>query len=259
MQIDIDRIAPNPKQPRTQFDEEPLRELARSLKSQGVLQPVVVRPRPDGGFELVAGERRWRAAQLAGLLKLPAVVKDVADDKLLELALIENIQRADLNPLEMAVAYQSLIDDLDLSQQEVADRVGKQRATVTNALRLLNLPRAVQDLIRSGQLSGGHAKALAALTDSNLQIEMAQAFVNDDVSVRQAEALVARAVKRPPSRRKTPAERDPNVVAAEDALQLALGTKARIVPSGKGGRLEIHYFSDEELTRIYDLIIDATR
>jgi len=258
MHIDIDRIAPNPRQPRERFDDEQLRELARSLKTQGVLQPIVVRPAGDGKYELVAGERRWRAAQLAGLLKLPAVVKTVADDKLLELALIENLQRAELNPLETASAYQSLIDDLDLSQQEVADRVGKQRATVTNALRLLNLPREVQEMIRDGRLSAGHAKALAALTDTPVQIEMAERFAREDLSVRQAEALVARAAKRTPASKKPKPERDPNVVAAEETLQQALGTKTRIVPSGKkGGKLEIHYYSDEELTRLYDIIIDA--
>lgn len=259
MQIDIDRIVPNRKQPREQFDEDQLLELARSLKSQGVLQPVVVRPRAEGGYELVAGERRWRAAQLAGLLKLPAVVRTVTDDKLLELALIENLQRADLNPVETAVAYQALVDDLNLSQQEVADRVGKQRATVTNALRLLNLPRKVQEMIRDGRLRAGHAKALAGLTNANLQIELAESFAQGDLSVRQAEAVVARATNKRQATRKTEIERDPNVVAAEETLQQALGTKARIVPSGKGGKLEIHYYSDEDLTRIYDVIIGGTR
>ncbi len=257
VQVDIDQIHPNPRQPREHFDQELLQELARSLKNQGVLQPVVVRPRGDGEYELVAGERRWRAAQLAGILKLPAVVKEVSDNQLLELALIENLQRQELNPLETAGAYQMLVDDLDLSQQEVADRVGKQRSTITNALRLLNLPREVQELIRDGQLSAGHAKALAAVTNTKAQIDLARRFADEGVSVRQAEALVTRTrSSRSTSGPATPVERDPNVVAAEERLQQALGTRTRIVHQGNkgGGRVEIEFHSADELERLFDLL-----
>lgn len=256
IQIDIDRIRPNHKQPRDRFDEEHLRELARSLQQQGVLQPVVVRPAGDGAYELVAGERRWRAAQIAGLLRLPAVVRNVSDDKLLELALIENLQREELNPIETANAYQMLIDELHLEQQELADRVGKPRSTIANSLRLLNLPVPVQELIRDGRLTAGHAKPLASLTQSAVQVELARKFVRDGVSVRQAEALVARLNRKRPAAEQ-PKERDPNVMAAEERLQRVLGTKTRIVQSGKKGRLEIHFFSEDELQRIFNLLLST--
>jgi ParB family chromosome partitioning protein len=259
-QLDIDKIWPNRAQPREQFDQERLDELARSLKTQGVLQPVIVRPSDGGTFELIAGERRWRAAQLAGLLKIPAVIREVTDDKLLELALIENLQREELNPIEEATAYQSLINDLGLSQQDVADRVGKQRATVANALRLLNLPVEVQAMVQGGQLTAGHAKSLAGLPDTQAQIELAKRIVTEGLSVRAVEQLLRRS---DPSRKKAASKvepRDPNVVAAEEALQSAMGTKVRIAQSRKGaGRLELHFYSAEELDRIYDLILKAAR
>jgi len=232
------------------------------LKQQGVLQPVVVRPRPgDGGFELIAGERRWRAAQIAGLLKIPALVRDVEDERLLELALIENIQREELNPIEAASAFQALIDDLGLSQQEVADRVGKQRATIANSLRLLNLPPAIQEQIQTGQLSSGHAKALASLSSRKEQIDIANSIIKRGHSVRQVEAMVARLRKvepglTAPSKGK---EQDPNVAAAAETLQSALGTKVKIHQSKKGGRIELHFYSTEELERVYQLILEATR
>jgi ParB family chromosome partitioning protein len=234
--------------------------LAQSVQAQGVLQPVIVRSNPEGGYDLVAGERRWRAAQIAGLLKIPAIVKDVADDRMLEIALIENLQREELNPIEEANAYQSLIDDLKLTQQEIAERVGKQRATIANAIRLLNLPPDVQELIKAAQISAGHAKALAALTVASEQIELARQIAKLGLSVRQAEAL-AGSIGRRSSRSvaKKPADRDPNVVAAEETLQSAIGTRVRIVQGKKGGRLEIHFFSDEELERVYQLVLNAAR
>jgi ParB family chromosome partitioning protein len=258
-QIDLDRISPNRAQPRADFDDATLAELAASMKEQGVLQPVIVRPRDDGGFELIAGERRWRAAQMAGLLKIPAVVRESKDDELLELALVENLQRENLNPIEAASAYQTLIDGLGLTQEEVAARVGKQRSTITNALRLLNLPVQTQDRIRAGELSSGHAKALASLTNPKLQNELATRIVKQGLSVRQAEQLVAKVTRATPAKSKAVrVSVDPNVAAAQRKLESALGTKVRIVPGRKGGRLELHYFSDEELERIYQLILDAT-
>jgi len=253
--LDIDRIVPNPEQPRQDFDLEGLEGLAASLKAQGVLQPIVVRPRTDGLFELVAGERRWRAAQIAGLLKVPAVVREVAEERRLELALIENLQRTDLNPVEEALAYQALIDDLGLSQEEVAARVGKKRTTVTNSLRILNLPPEVQAQVRAGAISLGHAKALAALTNRSSQIELAKRIVAEGLSVRSIEALVQRATRGDTA---TPAPRralDPNVAAAQDSLQRSLGTKVRIsIGRGKAGRIEIHFYSDEELDRLYQAL-----
>ena len=234
------------------------------MKTQGVLQPVVLRPREDGGFELVAGERRWRAAQLAGLLKLPAVIREVDDDQLLELALIENIQREELNPVETALAYQTLINDLGLTQAEVAERVGKQRATVTNALRLLNLPSHVQNMVRDGKLTAGHARAMAALTQRTDQIDLAEKVVREGLSVRQTEAMIAKATKPNASSSNktstsTEPERDPNIVAAEERLQRAMGTKVKIHQGAKGGRIELHFFSPEEMERVYQILMKAPR
>lgn len=258
-QIDLDRISPNPDQPREEFDPVKLEELAASLSTQGVLQPVVVRPRADGGFELIAGERRWRAAQLAGLMKIPAVVRKVTDEQRLELALIENLQRADLNPLEAARAFQALIDDLKLTQEEVAQRVGKKRATIANILRLLNLPREIQEKIRSGELSLGHAKALASLTDSKAQIDVATRVVRQALSVRQAEALVAGLIKGSTQTPVAAAERDPNVQAAEEQLQSAVGTRVRITQNKSGGgKIELHFFSHEEMERVFQLVLSAS-
>lgn len=229
------------------------------MRLQGILQPVIVRALDDGGYELVAGERRWRAAQIAGLLKVPAVIKEISDDRVLEIALIENLQREELNPIEEAGAYQTLINDLDLTQQAIADRVGKPRATIANALRLLNLPPAVQELVRTGKLAAGHAKALASLAVAKEQIELAQRIAGDGLSVRQAEAIARRMAKRSARTARKPAQRDPNVEAAEETLQSALGTRVRIVQGRKGGRLEIHFFSDEELERVYDLVLSAAK
>jgi len=258
-ELDVDRIVPNLRQPRQGFDEQTLDELARSLKRDGVLQPVIVRQSEDG-YELIAGERRWRAAQRAGLLKIPAIIREVADERVLELALVENLQREELNPLEEAHAYQMLLDELGLTQQEVADRVGKQRATIANALRSLNLPREVQQLIRDRMLSAGHAKALAALANAESQIDLARRIVNDGLSVRQVEALVARgAAPRTARSVRREVTRDPNIAAAEESLQAAVGTKVRIHQTRKGGRIEIHFYSNEEMERVYQLILDATK
>ena len=231
------------------------------MRRDGVIQPVVVRSVGDRQYELIVGERRWRAAQKAGLLKIPAIVRDVSDDRLLELALIENLQREELNPIETALAFQSLVDHLGLTQQEVADRVGKERPTVANLLRLLNLPAAVQERIRSGQVSLGHAKALASLSQQQLQIELAERIARERLSVRQTEAIVNRSRAEPSTRssRKS-AERDPNVVAAETALQRALATKIRIVQSATGqGWIEIHFHSDDELERVYQIVAKAAQ
>lgn len=259
--IDIDLIVPNRRQPRRDFDEATLDELAASLKSKGVIQPIVVRPDSDGKFELVVGERRWRAAQRAGLLKIPAIVRDIAEDHLLEIALIENVQREDLNPIDEALAYRMLIQDLGLTQHEVATRVGKQRATITNTLRLLSLSEPVQEMVRNGEITMGHAKALAALEGRENQEEAAKRIARDGMSVRQAERIVAWFVDQKPPAKKAPApRRDPNVVAAEETLRKALGTKVRIIQGRKGGgRIELHFFSQEEMNRVYDLVLDATK
>lgn len=255
--VDIDRIRPNPRQPRQAFEEGALEELTASVQAQGLLQPVVLRPAADGAYELVAGERRWRAAQRAGLLRVPAIVRDVPDEKLLELALVENLQREDLNPIEEAEAYQVLIDDLGLTQQDVASRVGRQRTTVTNALRLLGLPKPVKDLVRSGRLGAGHAKAIAGLAEAARQIEVANRAAAEGMSVRHVESLVARLAKPRPSRERGGEARDPNVEAAEQSLQRAVGTKVRIVGGSKRGRITLEYYSAEELDRLYGMLMKA--
>ena len=259
LRLEVSKIRPNPRQPRQFFDEAGLDELARSKRTQGLLQPVVVRPLPDGQFELVAGERRWRAAQRAGIHKIPAVVRDVPDEKLLELALIENVQREELNAIEEAEAYRILIDDLDLTQNEVAERVGKQRTTVANALRLLNLPEAVKNMVRSRLISMGHARALLALEDAKTIEALAQRIVADGLSVREVESRAKRPAGTKPRPGRPTHAVDPNVAAAETALQRVLGTKVRIGGNGKVGRVEIHYHSAEELERIYRLVLEAAK
>ena len=252
--LEVSKIRPNPRQPRQSFDEAGLEELARSLKAQGVLQPVVVRPAAGGAYELIAGERRWRAAQRAGIHQIPAIVRDVSDSHLLQLALIENLQREELNAIEEAEAYRILIEDLQLTQGEIAEHVGKQRATIANALRLLSLPRKVQDLVRGRQISMGHARALLALEDPKLIETLADRIVKVGMSVREVEARARRGdpAALPTFRASKPA--DPNVVAAEETLQRAVGTKVRIRGNGKVGRVELHYRSAEELDRLYTLL-----
>lgn len=258
--IDIDRIRANRKQPRQRFDEEGLEALARSLKSEGLLQPVLVRPLADGRFELVAGERRWRAAQRAGLLKIPAVVREVPDDRLMEIALIENLQRENLNPIEEAQAYRTLIETLGLKQQEVADRMGRQRATVANTLRLLSLAAPVQERVRKGELSMGQGRSIAAMPNPREQERIADRAVREGLSVRQVESLVAGALKTTGDRKaRSVPRRDPNVVAAEETLQRVLSTRVRVVEGRKGGRIELHFYSREELQRIYQLLLEVAR
>ena len=233
------------------------------MERDGVLQPVVVRPAKESGqFELIAGERRWRAAQVAGLLKIPAVVREEKDDRVLELALIENLQREDLNPIDAALAFQKLTDEMGLTQQEVGDRVGKDRASVANALRLLQLPQGIQEQVKQGELSAGHARALLAVPGREVQKRLAARAIKDGLSVRKLEQIVKKLGES--SRPAGPvlvkqAKRDPNVVAAEEQLQRALGTKVSIVPGRKGGHLEVHYGSDEELARVYQVILGAAK
>jgi ParB family chromosome partitioning protein len=262
VEIDLDRIRANPEQPRKEFDKEALASLADSMKDSGVLQPIAVRRIGEDRYEIVAGERRWRAAQWAGLLRIPAWILDVPEDRRLELALIENLQREDLSPIDEALAYRALMDSAGYTQQQVADRVGKPRATVANALRLLSLPKAVQEWVRARQIPMGHARALAALTRPGDQKTLAARIVRQGLSARQVEREVARMLAEdgPQQASRRGPVRDPNVVAAEDKLQALLGTRVRIVQSKRGsGRLELHFGSDEELQRIYELVEGAIR
>jgi ParB family chromosome partitioning protein len=250
-EIDIDRISPNPSQPRLKFDEARLEELAASIRENGILQPVLVRPF-DGGYQLIAGERRLSAAQRAGLLKIPAVVRDVPDDRILELALIENIQREPLNPMEEAQAYQRLIDLTEETQERVSARLGKDRSTIANSLRLLRLPPPVKLLVADGKLSPGHARALLASNAGPSEMaQIAGVIVEKGWSVREAERW-AKNQSKPPS---LPKPQDPNEVAAADQLRLALGTKVEIISKSKNsGEIRIHYFGQEELMRLFGVL-----
>jgi len=259
IQIDIRKILPNKNQPRKVFKDEALRELAASIKEKGVLQPVIVSREADGTFRLVAGERRWRASSLAGLKKIPALVKEVSSQDAIEIALIENIQREELNPIETATAFNSLMKDFKLTQEELSDRVGKERATVANYLRILKLPDEVKSFINEGALSIGHAKALLSIEDRLELIEAARKIVRDGLSVRAAEAhcnglktpssVVA---KRPRNKEK---KKLPEVADLEDRLIRALGTKVRLQHKGKKGRIEIEYYSLDELDRLLELLL----
>ncbi len=251
LEVDLDLIEPNREQPRRDMDEQRLDALAASVRETGVLQPIVVRRREEGKYEIVAGERRWRAALRAGLLKVPVVVRDVPDEKRLELALIENVQRENLNPIEEARAYRRLADELGRTQEEIAQAVGKDRATVANYQRLLALPEDVQADIASGALSMGHARALAALPDAASQRSAAREVRAGALSVRATEALVKRLLE-PPAPRKPPPTPDVHTRAAAETLRVALGSRVDIVRRRRGGEIRIAFKSEDELQRLYE-------
>jgi len=257
-ELEIDLIRPGQQQPRTTFDQPKLEELAQSIRTSGVIQPLLVRP-AGGLFELVAGERRWRAAQIAGLVRVPAIVRDIPDEKLLELALIENIQRAELNPIEEANAYRRLIDSLGLTQDEVARRVGRDRTFITNYLRILKLPTDIQELIEKDKVSFGHARALLGVQDPMTQRRLAQKIVKHNWSVRETERRVKYLHQDQANSARTAIERspDPNIRAAETKLRRTLSTQVRIVPGRPGtpGRLEIEYYDMNDLDRLFNLIV----
>lgn len=256
-EIDIDRISTNPDQPRLQFDEQRLNELAESIRRRGILQPVLVRPLGDA-YQLVAGERRLMAAQRAGLLRIPVLVREIAEEDLLENALIENIHREDLNPIEQAQAFQNLMESSHITQEELAERVQKERSTIANALRLLKLPPAVKLMVAEGKLSPGHARALlAANATPAAMTRAAQTMVDRGLSVREAERWAKKSQTEHEKAEKRP---DPNVTAAEDRLRILLGTRVKIVGAQKGrGSIRIHFFSPEDLTRIFGIITENKR
>ena len=254
----IDAIKPNPVQPRTVFRPDRLEELAASIRANGIIQPLIVR-RVGEGYQIVAGERRWRAAGMAGLTEVPVVVQDIADPKMLELALIENIQREDLNPIETAWAYDRLGRELGLTQEQIGERTGKDRSSVTNMIRLLRLPEEVQLLLAEHRLSMGHARAILALDSAEEQIQMAEKASAQGLSVRQVEALVQDATSSDPKhagKGKREKAQDPNVTAAVSELERALGTRVKIVElSEQRGRIEIEYYSQEELDRLFQHMV----
>jgi ParB family transcriptional regulator, chromosome partitioning protein len=248
--VPVDQIAPNPMQPRHEFELESLTELSESLKQNGMMQPLVVHEQ-HGRFVLVAGERRFRAARMAGLADVPVLIIDTPDQtRMLELALIENIQRENLNPLELATAYRKLIEQCHITQNDLGGRVGKSRAAVSNTLRLLTLPSDIQEMIRKGQLTEGHARAILSLPDENAMREMAQRIISGGLSVRSAEHDASRTKKR----RLVPKRKLPALNDIENWLKQTLATSVKIVPGLKHGRIEIEYYGDDDLERLLDLM-----
>jgi len=260
-EVSLDDIVPNPHQPRQRDDEEALAELAESIRQHGLLQPIVVTVANTNPvrYQLIAGERRWRAARLAGLHSVPVVIKDASPQQMLEMALVENIQRADLNPLEEATAYRHLMEDFGLTQEQIAQRVGKSRVAIANSLRLLRLPQQVKDSLAAGEIAEGHARALLALEREEEQLR-ALAYVREHgLSVRQTEELVRRLQDAPAGSDKPPRRDDAQVRALEDDFRRALGTKVELRRTRSGGRLIIYFFSDEELDGLYRSIVGSSR
>ena len=249
LDVDSDLLRPNKFQPRTQMDDERIDDLARSIRANGIIQPIVVR-KVEQGYEIIAGERRWRAAQRAGLHRVPVVVRDIPEDRLLAVALIENIQREDLNPIEEAHAYRRLADEFHLTQEQIADAVGKDRSSIANIVRLLRLPQEVRGNVASNALSMGHARAILALADEAAQLRLARDVIARSLSVRETEALVKKAAA--PEEKKPQKKIDVHTRAAEDKLRMSLGTRVRINRKGKGGRIEIEFVNEDELHRLYE-------
>ena len=261
-EVDIDLIQPGKEQPRTRFSEQRLEELAQSIRNNGVIQPILVRSHGDG-FELVAGERRWLAARKAGLRRIPAIVREIPDDRVLELALVENIQRQELNPIEEANAYMRLISTLGVRQEELAQRVGKDRSSVANYLRLLKLPPDLQLLVEEEKLSMGHARCLLGLEGADLQRRFARRIIEKRMSVREVERAIqqTRKEKAPAVRKATQAPKtDPNLRAAEDRLRRRYGTQVKIssAANGSGGTVELEFYDDQDLDRIYTILMGKT-
>lgn len=260
-EIDSDLITPNAEQPRTRFTEESLEELAQSIRVNGIIQPIIVRKK-GSNFEIVAGERRWRASQRAGLKKVPAVIKEVSDEKLLELALIENIQRQELNAIEEAKAYKNLVETVGLTQEMIAERVGKNRTVITTFLRLLKLPKDIQKLVEEEKITPGHARALLMAESAESQKRIAQKIMEMSLSVRETEKAVKRLGRDETENAKVKSPRtaiDANVKAAETKLRRKLATQVQILPDGKGtgGKIEIEFYSESDLDRIYEAIMNG--
>jgi ParB family transcriptional regulator, chromosome partitioning protein len=254
LQVDIDLIDPSPYQPRTRFREEALDELARSIRASGIVQPLVAR-RIGNRYQLIAGERRWRAAQRAGLTRVPAVVRNVPEEMALEMTLVENLQREDLNPVEQAHAFQRLTDEFHLTQEQVAERTGKDRATIANAVRLLRLEAPIQDLLEEGRLTAGHGRALLSIADANVRMALARRVSRGGMTVRQLERLASRASK--PRIGASSTSIDPNTKAALEELQREYATRVLMNPrrAGKPGQLIFEYYDDSDLTRLYDQLM----
>ncbi len=255
-ELDVTQLKPNPLQPRMRFDEASIDELAQSIRESGVVQPVLV-VQEEGHFKIIVGERRWRAAQKAGLKKIPVMIRNLPPEKQLEIAIIENIHREDLNPLEIALAYQKMSQDLNYTQQEIADKVGKDRTSITNYMRLLKLPQEIQDALGNGGLSMGHARAILALEEAEAQLAAFREIMDKGLSVRNSEKLANRLKERPPRVQRS--LEDPDLHALQEDLLKALGTKVLISGNRNKGTLKIFYFSLDDLNRIYERIKGASR
>lgn len=255
-ELDVTQLKPNPLQPRMRFDEASIDELAQSIRESGVVQPVLV-VQEEGHFKIIVGERRWRAAQKAGLKKIPVMIRNLPPEKQLEIAIIENIHREDLNPLEIALAYQKMSQDLNYTQQEIADKVGKDRTSITNYMRLLKLPQEIQDALGNGGLSMGHARAILALEDAEAQLAASREIMDKGLSVRNSEKLANRLKERPPRVQRS--LEDPDLHALQEDLLKALGTKVLISGNRNKGTLKIFYFSLDDLNRIYERIKGVSR
>jgi ParB family chromosome partitioning protein len=255
----IEHVIPNPDQPRRDFDQAALMELAQSIETDGIIQPLLVRKTGPNQHQIIAGERRWRAAKLAGLKEVPVIVREANDEKVLELAIIENIQREDLNPIELAMAFQRMAIELGLNHDQIGQKTGKQRVTITNSLRLLQLPEDLQELVSSNQITAGHARALLKFPDDDVRRDVAKRCVAEGWSVRQIENFtrpVALGDKKKDKADAAPV--DPNVKAAIDEMERTLGTRVRIVGNGtKKGQIEIEFYSEDDLNRIYEAIVAA--
>ena len=252
--IDINLIKSNESQPRKLFDDEKIMELAESIKSNGIIQPLILRKDKDE-YIIVAGERRWRAAKYIGIKEIPAVIMDLTEKQILEISLIENIQREDLNSIEEAIAYKKLITDFDLTQEQLSKRIGKSRVAITNTMRLLNLSEDVQQYIIEGVISEGHGRALLAITDSKLQCELAQNVIDDKLSVRELEFLIRKLkTKSEPSKSKVKKETNPYYKEVIEKLENYFGTKVNVTNKNNKGKIEIEYYSEEDLQRILEII-----
>lgn len=252
--IDINLIKSNESQPRKSFDDEKIMELAESIKSNGIIQPLILRKDKDE-YIIVAGERRWRAAKYIGIKEIPSVIMDLTEKQILEISLIENIQREDLNSIEEAIAYKKLISDFDLTQEQLSKRIGKSRVAITNTMRLLNLSEDVQQYIIEGVISEGHGRALLAITDSKLQCELAQNVIDDKLSVRELEFLIRKLkTKSEPSKIKAKKETNPYYKEVIEKLENYFGTKVNVTNKNNKGKIEIEYYSEEDLQRILEII-----
>lgn len=253
-ELEIDQIRPNPLQPRTKFNEASIDELARSIRESGVLQPIIVTSE-EGRYKILIGERRWRAARKAGLKKVPVLIRNIPKEHQLEVSLIENLQREELNPIEISLGYKRLIDELGYTQENVAEKVGKDRASVANHLRLLKLPLEIQDLLSDGKISMGHAKVLLGLDDPRALVALARKIMAKGLSVREVEAMLARSKNEPPAPKKQNV--DPNLEAVQEDLLRVLGTKVIIDGTPRRGVIKVFYFSLDELNRVFELIRGA--